>query len=247
MVIATRSRGLKNVVPPPDVPQVNEMQLQHSEIKTTELVQCIRAFYVTLNLSRSTDVIIKAVENAKGISLTKQQKKLVPVLITCYDEDLLHSNDTRTDILREALKSVRLIQIPNFKGKRTAGTRKEFVNNFVVYVAYLIVSPNGGQGITTRFEITDASEKELVAEEIEKSSFPYSNKKEGFMYNAYMDAHEHVKNKSFIGPWIANVKNKYKKHGSWSYNEGTQEIVGDAQGLYQPYKSLLEEVGVKFD
>jgi len=249
MVITTRRGTEVGATARSVVAREANIDVQTNEIKTQALLQCVRSLYVTLNLSKNPEQVIRLIEKSQNVTLTRCQKCLIPTLMLCFDEDIIDCSDqldTLKTIRRDALKRVRSIQLPSLKGKRTAGTRKEFVNTCVVYIAYLIISSDGSDSMATRFELSDQKDKDLVVEEIKKSKFPYKKEEEGFKYNNYVDAQEHVKSKSLIGPWITNTKNKFKKYGSWHYDEVQKLTVGDTNGLFEPYKVLLEEVGVQF-
>ena len=150
------------------------------------------------------------------------------------------------DSWRSCLVDIRSISIRHTSElTRPKKTMNSFVTKATVFLAYLLVHAEVGKPfpkIPKRFEL-DVRKHDFAAmgEEISKSRFNYTGH-----WNRYHDPHTHIGCNLTMGTWLANTVNKAKYVGTWNVGE-SGEITGVKNGLYEPYKELLEKVGVRFD
>ena len=76
--------------------------------------------------------------------------------------------------------------------------------------------------------------------EIIQSGVDYVDPK--FRWNGYTNVGIHIGACLFIGSWLANQLHKAKIHGTWKVVGG--QAVGSTKGLYEPYRTLLQEIGI---
>ena len=150
------------------------------------------------------------------------------------------------DSWRSCLVDIRSISIRHTSElTRPKKTMNSFVTKATVFLAYLIVHAEVGKPfpkIPKRFEL-DVRKHDFAAmgEEISNSRFNYTGH-----WNRYHDPQTHIGCNLTMGTWLANTVNKAKYVGTWNVGE-SGEITGVKNGLYEPYKELLEKVGIRFD
>lgn len=156
-----------------------------------------------------------------------------PVIVT---EDL-------KNIWRSSLSDVRNINIPNATDTRPMKTMNAFVTKATVFLAYLIVHAQVDSvfpKISKKFQIDfEKHDVDAMCEEIRDSKFSYTRR-----WNSSKDPQDHICSNKLIGSWLANSINKVKYNATWKVEEG--RVVGNKNGLYEPYKEFLEKIGVQF-
>ena len=147
------------------------------------------------------------------------------------------------NIWRRSLFDVRAIAIPNAPDIRPMKTMNAFVTKTTVFLAYLIVHAEVGKPfpkISKRFTIDHRVHQiDAMSNEILKSDFPYTGH-----WNKCNDPADHIFSNKSIGTWVANSVNKVKYNKTWKVEEG--RIVGNKNGLYEPYMLFLQKIGVNF-
>jgi len=151
--------------------------------------------------------------------------------------------DSSKDLWRTSLLDVRNIAIPNAPDTRPMKTMNAFVTKTTVFLAYLIVHAEVNKPfpkISKRFQIDfRVHEIDAMSKEIVDSKFPYTGH-----WNSSNDPRDHIFSNKSIGTWLANSINKVKYNQTWKIEEG--RVVGNKNGLYEPYKNFLENIGVQF-
>ena len=144
---------------------------------------------------------------------------------------------------RGCMLNVRKIGIPYAPDTRPMRIMNAFVTKATVFLAYLIVHADLGKpfpNISKNFEIKEQSHQiDAMCSVIADSKFPYTRQ-----WNTTTDPRHHILSNTSIGLWLANSICKVKYNQTWKIEEG--RVVGNKNGLYEPYKRFLEDVGVRF-
>ena len=147
-------------------------------------------------------------------------------------------------VWRQCLKDVKTIYIPHATSLRPMKTRNAFVTKTIVLLAYLIVHAEEGKPmprISGKFKIDPVRDETAAMEdEIIQSGVDYVDPK--LKWNMYELPRIHIGACLYIGSWLANQLHKAKQHGTWKVVG--PEVIGSTKGLYEPYKDLLEKIGI---
>ena len=159
-----------------------------------------------------------------------------------YDVSIITSRTKK--IWRQCLKDVQTLYIPNAVAVRPMKTQNAFVTKAIVLLAYLIVHAENNKPlprISGKFKIDPIRDKTKEMEtEIHRSGVDYTNMK--LSWNTYTSAAIHIGACLCIGSWLANQLHKAKHYGTWKVIDG--QVIGSTKGLYEPYKDLLQKVGI---
>jgi hypothetical protein len=151
--------------------------------------------------------------------------------------------DHSKEFWRSCLLGVREIAIPNAPDTRPMKTMNAFVTKSTVFLAYLIVHADVNKpfpDISKKLKVDSAVHQvDAMCKEILDSQFPYTGH-----WNGSSDPQEHIVSNKCIGTWLANSINKVRYNQTWKVEQG--RVVGNKNGLYEPYKLFLEKVGVRF-
>jgi len=155
----------------------------------------------------------------------------------------------------ECVKIMRLmvqvqeIVVPNAHGLRTRRIMKSFVSNFVVFGAFMMLSYKGkseAKGVlyvNSKREIDMKNKPELSCIRQCVLACGATYEKEG-LFGDYSDMHSHISHRRNVYMWLKNTRNSFNRFGSWTVQRGV--VMGDREGLFLPYKEILEEAGVSF-
>lgn len=152
--------------------------------------------------------------------------------------------ETRT-VWRQCLVEVGTINIPRVESIRPTKTWNAFVTKAVVLLAFLIVHAEDDKPlpkISGKFKIdplkhnTNAMENEIL-----NSGIDYVDAK--LKWNTFVNAEHHIGGCLSIGCWLANQLTKARKYGTWRITD--RRVDGSSKGLYEPYKNLLEKIGIQ--
>ena len=174
-------------------------------------------------------------QKAEGNNKSDDESALQPDIIV---------TDTTRQMWRQCLQDVRIINIPHVESIRPMKTRNTFVTKMMVLLAYLIVHADDGKPMPTisgKFKINPLKHRtKQMEEEIVSSGMNYVDEK--LRWNRYATAGIHVGACLYIGSWLANQLAKARNHGTWRV-VGDQ-VEGCSKGLYEPYRDLLEKIGI---
>ena len=147
-------------------------------------------------------------------------------------------------IWRQCLQDVQTLYIPHAMSIRPMKTENVFVTKAIVLLAYLIVHAKQGKPmpkISGKFKIDPLRHRiHDMEEEILRSGIDYINNK--LKWNTYTSPEIHIGACLSIGSWLANQLHKARHHGTWKVVDG--HALGSPRGLYEPYRDLLQKIGI---
>lgn len=193
-----------------------------------------------------TKMIVERFEKQyEGVVEKSDEKHILEALIkfdTEEDDEIYkwHAADQKGKC-RIIMKDLLKIRVPKCGTINPNCLQRPFVTGFSVVLAYLATNMNENpDAITDRREIMVYDNIEEIAKELNASGFTYPNR-----FNKHYDANHHVIKAAKIGQFLRNQREKARKYGVWSYNEETNEIIGDTKGLYAEYKELFDRIGIR--